>query len=71
MNKGKWKEVVMYGLAVAAAKGEFAGCYPLIAGFFATSYMEEINRTLLLIFTIFGMALFVPVQAMADRKSVV
>ncbi len=71
MNKGKWKEVVMYGLAVAAAKGEFAGCYPLIAGFFATSYMEEINRTLLLIFTIFGMALFVPVQAMAKYTMVI
>lgn len=61
----KWKQVVLYALAVAAAKGEFAGCYPLIPGFFAAVYMEEVNRTLLLIFSIFGMALFVPVQAMA------
>ncbi|MEG1945544.1 MAG: SpoIIE family protein phosphatase [Lachnospiraceae bacterium] len=65
MNKGKWKEVVFYGLAMVVAKGDFAGCFPLIPSFFAAAYLEEINRTLLLIFTIFGMALFVPVQAMA------
>lgn len=70
MNKTKWKEVALYGLAILVSKGEFAGCYPLIPGFFAAVYMEEVNRTLLLIFSIFGMALFVPVQAMAKYTMV-
>lgn len=65
MNKSKWKELVLYVLAIVAAKIEFAGCYPLIPAFFAAVYMEEVNRTLLLVFSIFGMALFIPVQAMA------
>ena len=65
MSKAKWKEIALYALAVVAARGEFAGCYPLIPGFFATAFMEDVNRTLLLIFSIFGMAVFVPVQAMA------
>ena len=59
MNKTKWKEIALYGLAVVAAKGQFVGCYPLIPGFFAAAFMEEVNRTLLLVFSIFGMALFV------------
>lgn len=70
MRQAKWKEVVLYGLAMAAAKGGFAGCYPLIPGFFAACYMEEMNRALLLIFSIFGMALFIPVQAMAKYTMV-
>lgn len=65
MNQVKWKEMILYGLSIVVAKGAFVGCYPLIPGFFAACYMEEINRTLLLIFSIFGMALFIPVQAMA------
>lgn len=65
MNLAKWKEMVLYGVAIVVSKGAFAGCYPLVPGFFAACYMEEVNRTLLLIFSIFGMALFVPVQAMA------
>ena len=70
MNKTKWKEIALYGLAVVAAKGQFVGCYPLIPGFFAAAFMEEVNRTLLLVFSIFGMALFVPVQAMAKYTMV-
>ena len=65
MNLAKWKEMVLYGAAIAVSKGAFAGCYPLVPGFFAACFMEEVNRTLLLMFSIFGMALFVPVQAMA------
>ena len=65
MNKSKWKELILYILAIVVAKVEFVGCYPLIPAFFAAAYMEEVNRTLLLVFSIFGMALFVPVQAMA------
>ena len=65
MNKSRWKELILYILAIVVAKLEFVGCYPLIPGFFAAAYMEEVNRTLLLVFSIFGMALFVPVQAMA------
>lgn len=65
MNKTKWKEIILYMLAVLVSKGRLAGCYPLIPGFFAVAFMEGGNRTLLLIFTIFGMALFIPVQAMA------
>ena len=65
MKQTRWKEIVLYGLAMAVSKGAFAGCYPLIPGFFTACYLEEVNRTLLLIFSIFGMALFVPVQAMA------
>lgn len=71
MKQRKWKEIVMYVLAVIVAKGEFAGCFPLVPGFFTVAYMEEINRTLLLIFSIFGMALFVPVQAMAKYTMVI
>lgn len=70
MNKSKWRELVLYVLAIAAAKIDFAGCYPLIPAFFATAYMEEVNRTLLLVFSIFGMALFIPVQAMAKYTMV-
>ena len=70
MKKTKWKEIVLYGLAVAVSRGEFAGCYPLIPGFFAAACMEEVNRTLLLIFGIFGMAVFIPVQAMAKYTMV-
>lgn len=65
MNKTKWKEIALYGLAIVVSKGRFAGCYPLIMGVFTAVYMEEVNRTLLLIFSVFGMALFVPIQAMA------
>lgn len=65
MNKRRWKEIGMYALSVLVAKVEFVGCFPLVPAFFTIAYMEEINRTLLLTFSIFGMALFVPVQAMA------
>ncbi len=70
MNKAKWKEIMLYGMAILVSKGQLAGCYPLIPGFFAAVFMEEVNRTLLLIFTIFGMALFIPVQAMAKYTMV-
>ena len=70
MNKSKWRELVLYVLAIVTAKVEFAGCYPLIPAFFVAGYMEEVNRTLLLVFSIFGMALFVPVQAMAKYTMV-
>ncbi|MCI9175251.1 MAG: SpoIIE family protein phosphatase [Lachnospiraceae bacterium] len=65
MKQTRWKEIILYGAAMAASKGAFAGCYPLIPGFFAACYLGEINRTLLMIFSMFGMALFIPVQAMA------
>lgn len=70
MNWTRWKEIVLYAAAMAVSKGAFAGCYPMIPGFFAACYMEEVNRTLLLVFSIFGMALFVPVQAMAKYTMV-
>lgn len=65
MKQTRWKEIILYGVAMAVSKGAFAGCYPLIPGFFAACYLEEVNRTLLLIFSMFGMTLFIPVQAMA------
>lgn len=71
MNKRGWKEVAMYALAILVAKVEFVGCFPLIPAFFTIAYMEEVNRTLLLIFSIFGMALFIPVQAMAKYTMVI
>lgn len=71
MNNRKWKEIGMYVMAVFVAKWGFAGCFPLIPVFFTAVYMEEVNRTLLLIFSIFGMALFVPVQAMAKYTMVI
>ena len=70
MDKRKWKEIALYGIAALAAKVEFAGCYPLIPGVFAAICLEEVNRTLLLIFGIFGMALFTSVQAMAKYTMV-
>ncbi len=70
MNKSKWKEIVLYGITMIAARVEFAGCYPLIPGVFAAICMEEVNKTLLLIFSIFGMALFTSVQAMAKYTMV-
>ncbi len=70
MNWTRWKEMALYGAAMVVSKGAFAGCYPLIPGFFAACYMEEVNRALLVIFTVFGMALFVPVQAMAKYTTV-
>lgn len=70
MNKKKWKEIALYFTAAIAARAEFAGCYPLIPGVFAAVCMEEVNKTLLLIFSIFGMALFTSVQAMAKYTMV-
>ncbi len=70
MDKRKWKEIALYGIAALVAKVEFAGCYPLIPGVFAAICLEEVNRTLLLIFGIFGMALFTSVQAMAKYTMV-
>lgn len=70
MRKEKWKEILLYGAAIAVSKGELAGCFPLIPGFFAAACLEDVNRTLMLIFSIFGMALFVPVQAMAKYTMV-
>lgn len=65
MNKQKLKQLLLYVLAVGAARLPVADCYPLIPGLFGVLLLEEVNRTLLLIFTLFGMALFLPVQAMA------
>ncbi len=70
MNRRKWKEIALYFAAAIAARAEFAGCYPLIPGVFAAVCMEEVNKTLLLIFSIFGMALFTSVQAMAKYTMV-
>ncbi len=65
MNKQKLKQLLLFGLAIGSAKVEAAGCYPLIPGLFGALLLAETNRTLLLIFTLFGMALFLPVTAMA------
>ncbi len=70
MNRRKWKEIALYFAAAITARAEFAGCYPLIPGVFAAVCMEEVNKTLLLIFSIFGMALFTSVQAMAKYTMV-
>jgi stage II sporulation protein E len=65
MNEQKFKQVGLY-LVVALIPGiPIAGCYPLLPGIFAAIFMEEVNRTLLLTFSLFGMALLLPVQAMA------
>lgn len=65
MNNTKLKQMILYGLAIAAARFPLAGCYPFIPAIFTAVYLQEVNRTLLLIFSIFGMTLFLPVQAMA------
>lgn len=65
MTKQKLKQLLLYALAIAAAKVSVGGLYPLIPGLFGAVLLVEANRTLLLIFTLFGMALFLPVQAMA------
>ena len=65
MNKQKWKQLLLYGLMIGTAKVSVVECYPLLTGLFGALLLEEVNRTLLLIFTLFGMALFLPVQAMA------
>lgn len=65
MNKQKLKQLLLYLLAIGAAKLSVGGLYPLIPGLFGALLLVETNRTLLLIFTLFGMALFLPVQAMA------
>ena len=36
MNKSRWKELILYILAIVVAKLEFVGCYPLIPGFFCS-----------------------------------
>ncbi len=71
MNKQKLKQVLLYALALGAARVPAAGCYPLIAGVFGALLLSGVNRTLLLIFTLFGMTLFIPVQAMAKYGMVV
>lgn len=71
MNKQKLKQLVLYALAVGASKVPVADCYPLIPALFGVFFLEEVNRTLLLIFTLFGMALFLPVQAMAKYGMII
>jgi len=71
MNNTKLKQIVLYGLAIVVAKVPLAGCYPLIPGLFAAAYLQEVNRSLMLIFTIFGMTLFLPLQAMTKYFMVI
>lgn len=65
MDRKKWKQLLVYGLTLGASRVAVAGCFPLIPGVFTAALLVEINPTLLLIFSLFGMALFLPVQAMA------
>ena len=65
MNRQKWKQLLLYGLMIGTARVSVAECYPLLPALFGALLLEEVNRTLLLIFTLFGMALFLPVQAVA------
>lgn len=71
MNKQKLKQILLYGVAVGAAKLPVAECYPLIPGVFGALLLAGVNRTLLLIFALFGMTLFIPVQAMAKYGMIV
>lgn len=65
MNRQKLKQLLLCVLAVGAAKIPVGGCYPLLPGVFGALLLEEVNRPLLFIGAFFGMALFLPVQAMA------
>lgn len=71
MNKQKLKQLLLCALAVVAARLPVAECYPLIPGIFGAMLLAEVNRTLLLIFTLFGMTLFIPVQAMAKYGMII
>ena len=71
MNTQKVKQLVLYGLAVGAAKVSIAGCYPLITGLFAAFLLRDVNRTLLLIFTLFGMVFFLPVQSIVKYGMII
>ncbi len=65
MNKQKLKQLMLCGLAIGTAKASVGGAYPLIPGVFGALLLTGVNRTLLLIFMLFGMVLFLPVQAVA------
>ena len=71
MDRKKWKQLLVYALTLAVSRVAVAGCYPLIPGMFIASLLAEVNATLLLIFSLFGMALFLPVQAMAKYGMIV
>ncbi len=71
MDKQKLKQVLLCVLALGTAKVSVGGCYLLIPGVFGTLLLTGVNRTLLLIFMLFGMVLFLPVQAVAKYGMIV
>ena len=71
MYRQKIKQLLLYALVIVSARVSIMGCYPLLPGLFGALLIEEVNRTLLLIFSLFGMALFLPVQAMAKYGMIV
>lgn len=71
MNTKKLKQLMLCVLSLLAAKFPVAGCYPLVAGVGGAAILTEGNRTLLVIFSLFGMALFLPIQAMAKYGMII
>lgn len=71
MNTKKVKQLILCGLAVGAARVSIAGCYPLVTGLFGAFLLGEVNRTLLLLFTLFGLVFFLPVQTIVKYGMII
>ena len=71
MYKQKLKQWFLCGLAVLTARLSIAGNYPLIPGVFGALFLAQVNRTILLIFSLFGMVLFLPIHQMVKYAMIV
>lgn len=65
MKKTSWRELLLGALSVGMCKVTIMGCYPLIPAYFAAVYLEETARKVIIFATVFGMLLFLPMEAIA------
>ena len=65
MKRQTTKQVLVSLLGICMCKITFAGCYPLIVAYFAAGCLEGSGRILLTVMMLFGMAVLLPITAMA------
>ncbi|MEG1888477.1 MAG: SpoIIE family protein phosphatase [Lachnospiraceae bacterium] len=61
MKEGKIRKILFYVLAFLSARLTYAGCYTFAPAVFAALFLEKMNRKVLLLATIWGLAIFLPV----------
>ena len=65
MKRQTTKQVLVSLLGIAMCEITFAGCYPFIVAYFAAGCLEGSGRILLAMMMFFGMAVLLPITAMA------